>query len=242
MDYKKIALVVIVLVVILIAAFSLGLFGGEEEYSASGTVEPINASVSVADYTPSDIGTFYATSEDENYYYGNYGDGESFEMSYTVTVSVNLSDVNWTYKHWGNSAPNTYSYIPLDDDDEDARNYIDSYIDNNLHELLSNESNVNANMEYNVIYDESAMEDHRSEHGFQNLTLDGDILTYTQVVNCPGFYLSSDPINLTISLNPDVDNITSLGITTVIPSDKIDSYNPEPEMGKRGEAEVVKTY
>lgn len=93
------------MVVILIAAFSLGLFGGEERYAAFGTVEPINASVSVADYTPSSAGSFYATSEDENYYYGNYGGGESYEMSYTVTVSLNLSDVNWTYQHWGNSAP-----------------------------------------------------------------------------------------------------------------------------------------
>ena len=98
---KKIALVVIVLVVILIAAFSLGLFGGEEEYAAFGTVEPVNASVSVADYTASDIGTFYATSEDENYYYGNYVNGAPYKMSYTVTVSLNLSDVNWTYQHWG---------------------------------------------------------------------------------------------------------------------------------------------
>ena len=61
-------------------------------------------------------------------------------------------------------------------------------------------------------------------------------------MNCPGFYISSDPINLTISVNGDVDNITSLVINTVIPPDKIDSYDPEPGIGKKGEVEVVKVY
>ena len=242
MDFKKIALVVIVLVAVLIAAFSLGFFGGEETYSAWGTVEPINASVSVANYTPSQKGTFYATHEDENFYYGHYSGGESYDMSYAVTVSLNLSEVNWTYEHWDEVRQGTYTYTPLDKNDVDAKNYISGYIDENLHKLLGNESNVYATVSYNKIEDESRINEDGSAHGFQELSLDGDILTYTQVVNSSAGYLSSNPINLTISVHTDVDNITNLVINVVIPPDKIDSYNPEPGGGYQGEVNVVKQY
>ena len=225
MDIKKVLLITLIAIAVVASVSAVsaglfdGLFGGGATYNAIGNAEANNGGVSLGEYNSSTGMTFQAIDQDENYYYGYYAKGNSSEATYVIVVNLNLSDINWTVENLDDEGSNKVN-------DED-KEYIDTYLNENLSETLKKDSNLYGKVSY-YSQGKYGYPQLTNDNGHGEINITGNILTYTQELHLSGETLSSDyPMNLTLITYNETGKISHLTINVVIPPEGIESGNPE---------------